>query len=108
MRDIRVRMTRSSTDRYRPNPLARTLRAASDSKAHLPFTLLDLGCVIRFSSACTEANIIYFHLQNISQRIQDQKSLPIYFAAKDSLLLLFFFFFKLQPRIMTYCSRRGE
>lgn len=25
-----------STDRYRPNPLARSLRAAADSKAHLP------------------------------------------------------------------------
>lgn len=31
-----------STDRYRPNPLARSLRAAADSKAHLPFTLPDL------------------------------------------------------------------
>lgn len=32
-----------SSDRYRPNPLARFLRAAADSKAHLPFTLPDQG-----------------------------------------------------------------
>lgn len=34
-----------STIRYRSNPLALSLRAAADSKAHLPFTLPDLGAL---------------------------------------------------------------
>lgn len=52
------------TDRYRPNPPVRSLRAAADSKAHLLSPLPDLDLFIRFSSASrtVQVNRSKYHL----------------------------------------------
>lgn len=98
------------TDRYRPNPPARFLRAAADSNAHLLlFPLPDLvalsGLVLHHESAPeTVRNVANVQLQ-ISKRTNEvwtNKNPPQYpvleraihvFARRES-----FFLFKLQPK----------
>lgn len=90
-----------STDRYRPNPLARFLRAAADSKAHLPLSLPDLdalsGLVLHHGSTTRNgANVIYLQLQIKrvkKKKIRFQNSPSMSLQEKESFSLL-----KLQPK----------
>lgn len=82
-----------STDRYRPNPLARFLRAAADSKAHLPLSLPDLdalsGLVLHHGSTTRNgANVIYLQLQ--IKRVKKKNpisELPLHVFARKRIVL---------------------
>lgn len=90
-----------STDRYRPNPLARSLRAAADSKAHLPLSLPDLdalsGLVLHHESTRETGQMSFTCNSKLKGVVKNGNPIsepPFHvFARKESVFLL-----KLQPK----------